>query len=189
MILAGDVFGPIRLRFGLMYSAASDASLLLNLEGVATMTIAWIVFKENVDRRLLLGAFAILAGAALLSWRGTADFQWSSILIAGACLCWGIDNNLMRKLLHADPIQIAMFRGLIAGAVNLVLSLVHGAQLPLVHAILKTGIVGFLATGSVSPASRLASGIWARPAPAPTFRWHPSSECSWPLCCWVNRRP
>ncbi len=46
------------------------AALLLNVEGVATLAIAWLAFRENVDRRLLLGAAAILGGAALLSWRG-----------------------------------------------------------------------------------------------------------------------
>jgi hypothetical protein len=35
-------------------------------------------------------------------------FQWSGWLIAGACLCWGIDNNLTRKLSASDPVQIAM---------------------------------------------------------------------------------
>ena len=54
------------------------ASLLLNLEGLATMGIAWLVFRENVDRRLLLGAFAILAGAALLSWQGKASLDWGA---------------------------------------------------------------------------------------------------------------
>jgi hypothetical protein len=44
--------------------------LLLNLEGLATMAIAWVVYRENMDRRLLFGAFAILAGAMLLSWEG-----------------------------------------------------------------------------------------------------------------------
>ena len=53
------------------------------------MGIAWLVFRENVDRRLLLGAFAILAGAALLSWQGQASLDWGALLIAGACLCLG----------------------------------------------------------------------------------------------------
>ena len=123
MILSGGVLGPLLLMLGLVRTEASAASLLLNLEGLATMGIAWVVFRENVDRRLLLGAFAILAGAALLSWQGRASFQWSGLLIAGACLCWGIDNNLTRKLSSADPVQIAMLKGLVAGAVNLALAL------------------------------------------------------------------
>ena len=56
--------------FGLARTGAASASLLLNLEGLATMAIAWMVFREHVDRRLLFGAFCILAGAALLSWQG-----------------------------------------------------------------------------------------------------------------------
>jgi drug/metabolite transporter (DMT)-like permease len=148
VILSGGVLGPLLLMLGLLRTEASAASLLLNLEGLATMGIAWVVFRENVDRRLLLGAFAILAGAALLSWQGRASFQWSGLLIAGACLCWGIDNNLTRKLSSADPVQIAMFKGLVAGAVNLALALWwRGAMLPSVGTLAAAGVVGFLGYG------------------------------------------
>ena len=98
------------------------------------MAIAWIVFRENVDRRIFLGAMAILAGAVLLSWPegGVASPQlsWGSVLIVLACVAWGIDNNLTRKLSAADPLQIAMIKGLAAGAVNLALALGRGAPLP-----------------------------------------------------------
>jgi drug/metabolite transporter (DMT)-like permease len=132
---------------GLARTEAASASLLLNLEGLATMGIAWVVFRENVDRRLLLGAFAILAGAMVLSWESQAAFSRGALLIAGACLAWGIDNNLTRKLSSADPVQIAMVKGLTAGAVNLVLSLGQGAMVPDVGTILAAGVVGFLGYG------------------------------------------
>ena len=70
VILSGGVIGPVLLMLGLAHMAASSAALLLNLEGLATMAIAWVVFKENVDRRLLIGAAAILGGALVLSWNG-----------------------------------------------------------------------------------------------------------------------
>jgi drug/metabolite transporter (DMT)-like permease len=73
------------------------------------MGIAWVVFRENVDRRLLLGASAILAGAALLSWHGQTSFQWTALPIAGACMCWGIVNNLTRNLSSSDPMQSEPF--------------------------------------------------------------------------------
>src|SRR5215469_4577259 len=94
VVLSGGAIGPVLLMIGLTTTPASSTALLLNLESLATMLIAWIVFRENVDRRLLLGAAAILAGALLLSWQGEASFRWGATLIAGACLCWGIDNNL-----------------------------------------------------------------------------------------------
>jgi drug/metabolite transporter (DMT)-like permease len=111
IIAFGGVLGPLFLMFGLARTDAASASLLLNLEGLATMGIAWGVFKENFDRRLLLGAFSILAGAAVLSWRGHASFQLGAILIAVACLFWGIDNNLTRQLSASNPVQVAMIKG------------------------------------------------------------------------------
>ncbi|GGJ10645.1 DMT family transporter [Neoroseomonas lacus] len=147
VILAGGIGGPLLLMFGLTRTNAASTSLLLNVEGLATMGIAWVVFRENVDRRLLLGAFAILAGAATLSWQGEASLDLGALLIVGACLCWGIDNNLTRKLSSADPVQIAMLKGLVAGSVNLALALGNGAALPAPGLILAAGIVGFLGYG------------------------------------------
>ena len=147
IVTAGGILGPLLLMFGLARTDAAGASLLLNLEGLATMGIAWLVFHENVDRRLLLGAFAILAGAALLSWQGRASLDWGAVLIGAACVSWGIDNNLTRKLSSADPVQIAMFKGLIAGTVNLALALVQGARLPDTGILLGAGLVGFFGYG------------------------------------------
>jgi len=147
VILAGGVAGPLLLMLGLARTDATSASLLLNLEGLATMIIAWLVFRENVVRRLLLGAFAILAGAVLLSWRGSASLNVGALLIAAACVCWGIDNNLTRKLSSADPVQIATLKGLVAGSVNFLLALAIGADVPTVPKLLAAGVVGFLGYG------------------------------------------
>jgi drug/metabolite transporter (DMT)-like permease len=146
--LSGGVAGPLLLMLGLAATPASSAALLLNLEGLATMAIAWIVFRENVDRRLLAGAAAILAGAVLISWRGgAAPVGMGALYIAGACLAWGIDNNLTRKVSAADPMQIAMVKGLIAGVVNLTIALSLGARLPGPGLTLAAGVVGFLGYG------------------------------------------
>jgi drug/metabolite transporter (DMT)-like permease len=147
VIVAGGILGPVFLMFGLARTDAAGASLLLNLEGLATMGIAWLVFRENVDRRLLLGAFTILAGAALLSWQGRASLDWGAILIVAACVSWGIDNNLTRRLSAADPVQIAMLKGLVAGTVNLTLALMQGNALPSIGTILAAGVVGFFGYG------------------------------------------
>jgi len=49
---------PVLLMFGLALSQASSSALPLNLAGLATTAIAWLVYRENVDRRLLFGPFA-----------------------------------------------------------------------------------------------------------------------------------
>ncbi len=146
VILAGGVLGPLLLMLGLSRTDAASASLLLNLESLATLAIAWVAFHENVDRRLLVGAGAILAGALVLSWQGGGQWGWGAPLIVGACLCWGIDNNLTRKLSAADPVQIALLKGVVAGSVNLGLALASGAPLPapaLLAAVLAVGSLGY----------------------------------------------
>ncbi len=149
VILTGGIFGPLLLMLGLQQTTASSASLLLNVESLATMLIAWIIFRENVDRRLLLGAAAILAGAVLLSWQGRAPIHWSALLIVGACICWGIDNNLTRMLSSSDPVQIAMLKGIVAGVFNTTLAFILADRFrtyqPGVMAAI--GLVGFFGYG------------------------------------------
>lgn len=148
-ILFGGVIGPVLLMFGLVQGAAGQSALLLNLESVLTLGIAWVVFRENVDRRLLIGAAAIVAGAVILSWPtalGTASIT-AALLVAGACLAWAIDNNLTRKVSGADPAQIAMLKGLIAGAVNTAIAFAAGAHLPGIGTIAAAGALGFFSYG------------------------------------------
>lgn len=148
VVAFGGVMAPLFLMLGLSLTTASSASLLLNLEGLATMLIAWLVFRENVDRRLLIGALAILLGAVVLSFDGGGfELAPGGLWIAAACLCWGIDNNLTRKLSSADPVQIAMIKGLAAGGTNVVLALFLGASLPPLFVIGIGAIVGFLGIG------------------------------------------
>jgi drug/metabolite transporter (DMT)-like permease len=148
VVLCGGIAGPVLLMVGLSSTDASSASLLLNLEGLATMAIAWMVFRESVDRQLLLGAALILAGAVSLSWQGGAGgLGIGALAIAGACLAWGIDNNLTRKLSAADPVQIAMIKGLAAGAVNLVLASIGGASPPAITIVGAAAIVGLCGYG------------------------------------------
>jgi drug/metabolite transporter (DMT)-like permease len=148
-ILAGGVVGPLLLMVGLARTDAAAASLLLTLEGVATALMAWFVFHENFDRRIALGMVFLVAGAAVLSWSGTPTLGTfiGPLAIVGACLCWGLDNNLTRKVSLADPLQVVELKGLIAGPCNLVLGLSIGAQIPGLSAVMVAGVVGFLGYG------------------------------------------
>lgn len=148
-ILAGGVLGPVLLMLGLAKMPASGASLLLNAEGVFTALLAWFVFKENVDRRIALGMAAIVAGALVLSWSGDAGFAGvvPTLAVMGACLAWGIDNNLTRKLSLTDATWIAAIKGLVAGTVNLVLAFALGASLPSLPIVGAALVLGFVAYG------------------------------------------
>jgi drug/metabolite transporter (DMT)-like permease len=146
---SGGVLGPLLLMAGLTHTDAATASLLLTLEAAATALMAWFIFHENYDRRIALGMACLVAGAAVLSWSGTPtiDNMLGPLAIVGACIAWGLDNNLTRKVSLADPLQIVELKGLIAGPFNLVLGLMLGAAIPPISTALIAGVVGFLGYG------------------------------------------
>ena len=148
-IFFGGIAGPVLLMVGLSNMPASGASLLLNAEGVFTAALAWFVFKENFDRRIAIGMLAIVAGAVVLSIPSGANFgsPWPSLAILGACLSWGLDNNLTRKIALNDATWLAAVKGAVAGPVNLTLAFALGAQLPGAFNIAAAMVVGLVAYG------------------------------------------
>ena len=149
VVLFGGILGPVLLMQGLSHLQAAPAALLLNLESLATLVIAWTVFHEHVDRRLLIGAAAILAGALLLSWptAGGTRAGWAALAVAAACICWAVDNNLTRKLSAADPVQIACIKGIVAGAINLGIARIRGEPFPQGNILAAVAVVGLLGYG------------------------------------------
>jgi drug/metabolite transporter (DMT)-like permease len=130
--LAGGVAGPVLLLYGLAESTAAAASLLLNLEGVLTALIAWFAFREHFHLRTVAGMAAIVAGGLVLSWPAAegARLAPGAGAVALACLAWAVDNNLTRRISGGDPVQVAMVKGLVAGAVNTIIALAAGAAWP-----------------------------------------------------------
>lgn len=132
-IVFGGILGPVLLVSGLAHTDASAASLMLNLEAVFTAVLAWVIFRENADRRIVVGMLSIVAGGLVLAWpSGTlaSSNALGLLAIAAACLCWGIDNNLTRQVSGSDVLFIAGTKGMVAGVVNTSLALMLGTTLP-----------------------------------------------------------
>jgi drug/metabolite transporter (DMT)-like permease len=147
-ILFGGIIGPVLLLIGLSTTDAASASLLLNLESVFTLVLAWVAFREHVDRRLFTGAVAIVLGAVLLSWQGGFGVASSGMaLIALACLSWAIDNNLTRRISAVDPFVLASIKGIAAGSVNAVLAFAMGASFPAPVTLGSAMALGFVSYG------------------------------------------
>jgi drug/metabolite transporter (DMT)-like permease len=148
-ILSGGVVGPVLLMLGLAHTAGTSASLLLNLEGVLTALLAWFVFRENFDRRIALGMAAIVAGGCVLTWGGhlTLSAALGPLMIAAACLAWAVDNNLTRNVSQTDPVQIALLKGCVAGAVNVAIAFGLGSALPPPGVLGAAVVVGFAGYG------------------------------------------
>lgn len=146
----GGILGPIALMLGLTHTSGAAASLLLNLEAVLTAVLAWVVFKENADRRIVLGMAVIVVGGVLLSWPSgnIGETPWlGTLAIVGACLCWAIDNNLTRNVSASDALFIAASKGLVAGVVNVALAVFLGARIPSVGVAASATLLGLVGYG------------------------------------------
>ncbi|WP_231594781.1 DMT family transporter [Synechococcus sp. CBW1107] len=147
LTILGGMVGPICLVQGLTLVSAGSASLLLNLEAVFTLLIAVLIGREHLSRKGLIAAVLILTGAVLLtegSLNGATVL--GTVLIAGACLAWGIDNNLSQRLSLRDPLQIALLKAIGASVPMLILALAAGQTLPAwpaLLALLSIGAVGY----------------------------------------------
>lgn len=148
-IVAGGVIGPLLLMLGLMRTDAATSSLLLTLESAATALLAWFMFHEHFDRRLALGTICLLGGAMVLAWSGAPalDDLIGPLAIIGACIAWGLDNNLTRKVSLSDPLQIVQLKGLVAGPINLAFGLWAGGTIPSSTGVVLSAFVGFIGYG------------------------------------------
>ena len=148
-LVFGGILAPVLLLFGLQRTLASNASLLLNLESVFTVFLAWLVFHENLDRRFALGIAGIFAGGVLISWQGylAGGDIVGPLAVAGACLCWAIDNNLTQRVSAGDPMQVAAVKGLVGGVINLALGIWLGSIWPAAAWAAAGLAVGFFCYG------------------------------------------
>jgi drug/metabolite transporter (DMT)-like permease len=145
----GGLAAPALLMAGLARTEPATASLLLNLETVFTAVLAWSVFKEPFNGRVLVGGLLVAAGSLVVSWSGKPGMaHWlGPILIAGAGLGWAVDNNLTRKIAAGDALQIAMIKCLVAGTTNTALALSFGRHLPGSGALAAAAAIGYVGYG------------------------------------------
>lgn len=146
--LVGGIFAPVLFLWGLARTGAAASSLLLNFEGVLTALVAMAWFGEAVGPRVLAGTLVMVVAGTVLAWPGAGglDASLPALAVVAACLCWGLDNNLTRRISGKDPVQIACTKGLVAGAVNFGIALGGGAAVPVgltVGAALALGAVSY----------------------------------------------
>ena len=147
-VFFGGVLGPSLLMWGLQSTSGAFASLLLGLEGILTALVAALAFRESVDRRVWLAAALMVSASGVLASLGGGAASWLGVAgVVGACMCWAIDNNVTRPISAADPVQIAMIKGLVAGGFNLVLAKSMGEPLPAWQPALAALGIGALSYG------------------------------------------
>jgi drug/metabolite transporter (DMT)-like permease len=148
-VVFGGAIGPVLLVAGLERVSAATASLLLNVELVATIALAGVVFREHLGRRLLVAAGLVALAGVLLVWEPGARFDVNGLLVVGACIAWGIDNNVTARLDQLGPEQITLAKGAVAGTANVVLGIaIAGSWQVDARAIVVALLIGALGYGA-----------------------------------------
>jgi drug/metabolite transporter (DMT)-like permease len=148
-ILAGGVCAPVLLLWGLRGISASATSLLLNFEGILTTILASLIFKEAVGKRIWWATIVMFLAGSVLFYAPEAQIHefLPAAAVVTACLLWALDNNLTRNISAADPISIAMSKGLVAGCVNLGLAWLTSAALPSPPDVIEAMLIGLCSYG------------------------------------------
>ena len=147
--ISGGVVAPVLFTFGLRDTSGAAASLLLNLETVLTVAIAWFVFREHRNVRVVTGMVFIVVACGALGGDGggIGRLDRGALLIALACLFWALDNNLTRKVAANDAMVVAATKGITGGIVNLCLAALLAGSAPPPAPALAAGVVGLLGYG------------------------------------------
>ncbi len=149
MVGVGGVLAPVLLMYGVRAATGFTASLLLNLEGVTTAVIAWMFFHERVTPRVW-GAVVLMTVAGILLTgivTGGRSNVLGPLLIVGAAIGWGVDNNVSARLSHCDPLILISIKGLAAGLFSTGLSWALSGSLPAAHDLLAGLGVGCVSYG------------------------------------------
>jgi len=147
ILLFGGVLAPVLLLWALTHADAASVALWLNLESLATVLLAWLFFREHIQRRGWLSVLLIVVASLLIALPAGLDAGPAALLVALACLCWGLDNNLTALIDGLTPAQTTLVKGLVAGTINLLLSGLAGQRRPPWHVVVEALALGAVCYG------------------------------------------
>ena len=132
MALCGAVAGPAALAWGLQHTSGTSASLMLTLEAVFTVLLSFVLYREQIGRRVGLAVALLTLGGALLLFdrAGTGTTEVVGLLaVMLATVAWGADNTLSRTLADLDPGRVVLGKAFIGAACSLLLAAATGQML------------------------------------------------------------
>ena len=144
-----DILAPILLMLGITMTNSANVSLLNNFEIVATSIIALVIFKEVISKRLWLAILLVTIASVILTFEGVGSFTFNrgSLLVLGACLCWGFENNCTKMISHKNSVEIVVIKGTFSGLGSLIVALILGETIPAIHWLLVVLALGFVSYG------------------------------------------
>jgi len=106
---------------------------MLTLEAVFTALLAWRLYGESIDRRVLWAMLLLLAGGVLLALdqglQGDAQFL-GLLAVLVATIAWGVDNSLSRGVADRDPGQVVLAKAALGTLATFGLAILRSEPVP-----------------------------------------------------------
>ena len=150
MAIFGAVIGPAALAWGLQRTSGTSASLMLTLEALFTVVLAWRLYGESMDKRVGLAMLLLFAGGiALVADQGmTGNAQLMGLLaVLAATAAWGLDNTLSRGVADRDPAQVVIAKSTLGTCASIVLALLFGEPMLSMNTALVLFVIGAVGYG------------------------------------------
>lgn len=141
----GAVIGPVALAWGLQRTSGASASLMLSLEALFTVILAWRLYGESMDKRVATAMVLLLAGglALVLDQGLVGGAQLFGLLaVLAATAAWGLDNTLSRGVAERDPAQVVLAKSVLGASASGLLAFLFTEPLPSLTAALALVAIG-----------------------------------------------
>ncbi len=144
----GALVAPVCLAWGLHHTSAATASLLLNLEALFTVLLAFVLYREPIGGRVLAAVALMVGGGACLVLEGArgGSVGLGALAVVFATLGWALDNTLTRPLSGLDPTEVVRWKAALGAALGFALAWTEHAPFPPARdavALLACGAVGY----------------------------------------------
>lgn len=124
--LTGITLYYLLQHYGIKYTNAIDASILISLSPVFIGLISWIILKEPLKLLTSIGLFLSLIGSILvitngkISWNEGNERLWGNILILFTALSWAVYSVYGKKLLDRYKPEILITYTTVIGTLMLI---------------------------------------------------------------------
>ena len=151
--VCGATIAPVLFFLGLTQTIPADTSLLANGETVFSILFATLIFKERLRPIGYFAVCVILFGVFIVTTNLEFDSSMlaldsGNLLIIGATMLWGFDNNIC--LILAKQIEVSrlvQIRSLVGGSILfltvLVFRLPFNIQWTQIPSVIILGVFGF----------------------------------------------
>ena len=148
-VIICDIIASLLIVSSLNYLNASVVSLLSIFEIAATVIASKIVFKNKINKNLIISLICVSIGGILLSFDGDSEFKFSLaiLFVLGATLLWGFENNFTAKVSEDNPILLVFCKCLFVTLFNLIILFISTNSLAIIFDYWYLLIIGFFTYG------------------------------------------